>query len=53
MVQEVRELNKKWTITARKILVGRKIVEAKYCEDTNFLFLVLDDVTQVMPVSDD
>ena len=49
----VQELRNKWTATAQKILVGRKIVEAKYCEDTNFLFLVLDDGTQVMPVSDD
>ena len=48
-----QELRNKWTATAQKILVGRKIVQAKYCKDTNYLFLVLDDGTQVTPMSDD
>jgi hypothetical protein len=49
MTQELRD---KWTATARRILVGRKIIEAKY-DRTNLLFLVLDDGTQIVPMSDD
>lgn len=49
MTQERRD---KWTATARRILVGRRIVEARY-DESNTLFLVLDDGTQVVPMSDD
>ena len=48
-----KELRDKWSDEARRLLLWRRIIFAGYHEETNELYIVLSDGTQITPMQDD